>query len=183
MVAGFALVIAHEAAGFHEPAKGALHHPALRQQLKSFRLVATFDDFERQAGVPEEGSHLLHPGFQFSLIAAVRVDQPHAQKQMAEQTEQDLGSVPVLHAGGADVDAQEQPLGIGQDMAFASFDFLPRIVTAAAGPDGVRALDALAVDDPGAGQGVFFSFWRSAGRKASLIRDHRPLADHRVKAS
>jgi hypothetical protein len=102
---------------------------------------------------------------------------------MAEQTEQDLRPVPVLHAGGANMDTQEQPLGIGQKVAFAPFDFLPRVVAAAAAPYGVGALDALAVDDPGAGLGVFFSCRRSAGRKESLIRGQRPLADHRVKAS
>lgn len=183
VVAGFALMIAHKTAGFHEPSKGAFHHPTLGQELKAFGLVAPFDDGERQAGLPEEGSHLFHPGFQFSLIAAVGEDQRDAQKQMAEQAAQDLGPVPVLHAGGSDVDAEEQPLRIGQEMAFAAFDFLPRIVAAAAGPNCVRALDALAVDDPGARRGVFFSVRRSAGRKASLIRGHRPLADHRVKAS
>ena len=182
-MAGFALMVGCQAAGFHEPAKGAFHHPAPGQQLKAFGLVAAFDDFQGKATVAEEIPHLPHPGFEFPLIAAVGKDQGHAQKQMAEQTAQDLRAIPVLHAGRAYMEPQKQPLGIGQEVAFAPFDFLSRVEAAAAGPDGIGAFDALAVDDGRAGSGVFFSFRRSAGRKASLIRGHRPLADQRVKAS
>ena len=42
VVAGLALVVAHEAARFHEPAKGALHHPAPWEQFKTFGVVAAF---------------------------------------------------------------------------------------------------------------------------------------------
>jgi hypothetical protein len=146
-------------------------------------LVTAFDDFQGKAAVPEQGSQLPHPGLQFALVAAVGKNQAHAQKQAAKQAEHDFGPVPVLHAGRADMDPQKQPLGIGQEMALAAFDFLPRIVAAAAGPDGIGAFDALAVDDGRAGLGVFFSFRRSAGRRASLMRGHRPSAVHRVKAS
>ena len=126
---------------------------------------------------------MLHPGFEFALIATVGKDQGHAQKQMAELAKEDLRAIPVLHAGRSDMDPQEQPLGIGQEVALAPFDFLSRVETAAAGPDGIGAIDALAVDDGRAGSGVFLSMRRRAGRKASLMRGHRPLADHRVKAS
>ena len=81
------------------------------------------------------------------------------------------------------MDAQEQPLGVGQKVPFAPFDFLARVVAAAAGSGGIGAFDALAVDDGRARGGVFFSMRRRAGRKASLMRGHRPLADQRVKAS
>ena len=81
------------------------------------------------------------------------------------------------------MNAQKQPLGIGQEMALAPFDFLARVVTAAACGNGVGALDALAVHDGGAGKGVFLSFNRSAGRKTSLMRTHKPSADQRAKAS
>ena len=183
MVAGLALIITGQAAGFHEPAEGPFHHPASWQKFEFFDFVAAFDDFQGKATVAEEIPHLPHPGFEFALIAAVGKDQGHAQKQMAEQTEQDLRAIPVLHAGRAHMDPEEQPLGIGQEVAFAPFDFLARVEAAAAGPDGIGAFDALAVDDGRAGGGVFFSVRRRVGRKASLIRGHRPLADQRVKAS
>ena len=182
-MAGFALVVACQAAGFHEPAKGAFDYPAPWQQLKTLGLVAAFDDFQGQTAVAEEFPHLPHPSFQFALIAPVGKDQGHVQKQMAEEAKQDFGTIPVLHAGGADVNAQEQPLGIGQEVAFASFDLLACVIAAAAGGHGIGAFDALAVDDGRAGRGVFFSFRRRAGRKASLMRGHKPLADQRVKAS
>ena len=154
-MAWFALMVACQTAGFHEPAEGAFHHPTPGQQLKALGLIAAFDDFQGKAGVAEEDPHLPHPGFQFSLIAAVGKDQGHAQKQMAEQAKQDLRAIPVLHAGRSDVNSQQQTLGIGQEVAFAPFDFLARIVAAAAGGYGVGAFDALAVDDGRAGSGVF----------------------------
>ena len=54
MVTGRALVVAREAARFHEPAKGAFHHPAPWEQLKTFGLVAAFDDFQGKARVAKE---------------------------------------------------------------------------------------------------------------------------------
>ena len=155
VVAGFAFVVTCQAAGFHEPAEGVFHDPTPSQQLKAFRLIAAFDDFQGKAAVSEEGSHLPHPGLQFPLITAVGEDQGHAQKPMAEQTQKHLGPIPVLNAGRPDVNPEKQALGIGQEMAFAAFDFLARIVAAAAGPDGVGAFDALAVDNGRTGLGVF----------------------------
>ena len=105
--------------------------------------------------MPEEGAHLPHPSLQFALIATVGEDQGHGQKQMAEQAKEDLRAIPVLHAGRSDMNAQEQPLGIGQEVAFAPFDLLPRIEAAAARPDGIGTFDALAVDDGRTGLGVF----------------------------
>lgn len=102
---------------------------------------------------------------------------------MAEEAKEDLRAIPVLDAGRSDMNAQEQPLGIGQEVAFAPFDLFPRVEAAAARPDGIGALDALTIDDGGAGLGVFFSVRRSAGRRASLIRGHNPLAVQRVSAS
>lgn len=100
----------------------------------------------------ENASHLLHPGFQLSLIGAIRNDQGVGQKEMANR---DLGPVPVLHAGRADVDAEKQALGIRQEMAFMPFDFLSPVVATAARPDGIGTFDALTVDDGRAGRGVF----------------------------
>ena len=102
---------------------------------------------------------------------------------MAKQTKEDLRAIPVLHAGWPDMNAKEQPLGVGQEVAFAPFDLFPRVEAAAARPDRIGTFDTLTVDDGGAGLGVFFRVRRSAGRKASLIRGHQPLAVQRVSAS
>ena len=95
---GFALMIPCQTAGFHEPAKGAFHHPAPWEQLKTLDLTAAFNDFQ------------THPPFWFYLIAAVGKDQGHAQKQMAEQTKQNLRPIRVLCAGRTVMDARQQPL-------------------------------------------------------------------------
>ena len=123
-----------------KPAKGAFHHPAPGQQLKALGLIAAFDDFQGKATVAEEIPHLPHPSFEFALIAAVGKDQGHAQKQMAELAKEDLRAIPVLHAGRSDMDAEEQALGIGQEVAFAPFDFLSRVEAAAAWGSGDSAV-------------------------------------------
>ena len=69
-----------QTAGLHEPAEGALHHPAPREQVEALGVVAAFDNFQGQAAVPEVLAHLPHPGFQFALITAVGKDQTKDQK-------------------------------------------------------------------------------------------------------
>ena len=107
---GFALMIPCQTAGFHEPAKGAFHHPALWEQLKALDLIAAFNDFQSQAAVAEAGPHLPHPLFWFSLIAAVGKDQGHAQKTNGRTDKTDPWPIPVLHAGRTGLDARQQPV-------------------------------------------------------------------------
>ena len=47
-----------------------------------------------------------------------------------------------------------RPEGVGDDEPLAAVDLLPGVVAAGVAPDGVGALDALGVDQPGAGLGV-----------------------------
>lgn len=156
MVTGIALVVADQTAAFDQPAEGALFDPAPRQQDKTAGGIAAFNDLQGQpAGVPKEHSHPLHTSLQLALIAAVGEDQAQAQEQMAKHTEENFGPVAVLHTGRGDHQTGQIAPGVGQQVALASFDLFAGIVAAAPGGCGVGTFDALAVDDRGAGYGVF----------------------------
>jgi hypothetical protein len=64
------------------------------------------------------------------------------------------GTVTVLDARGEHDDHDEQAQGVGDDEPLPAVDLLAGVVTTAVASDGVRALDALRVDDPGAGLGI-----------------------------
>lgn len=184
VVAWIALMIAHQSARLDQPAEGALNDPAPGQQDEALGLVAALDDREHQPCRMPKGLRCGgDKAFELSGIAAIGKNDAQAQEQGAEDAEHDLGGIAILHARRRDYHAQEQPLSVGENVAFATFDLLARIVAAAAGCHGVSALHALAVDDRGAGRGVFFSPTRRRSRNAVLIRSHKPLLIQRVKAS
>jgi hypothetical protein len=62
-----------------------------------------------------------------------------------------LGTVTVLHARGEHDDHDELAQGVGDDEPLPAVDLHAGVVTTAVASGGVRALDALRVDDPGAG--------------------------------
>ena len=62
------------------------------------------------------------------------------------------GTVAVLDIGCMDHGIDQEAIGIGQDMAFASLDLLAGVVTARAA--GLGRLGRLAVDDPSRGTGL-----------------------------
>ncbi len=71
-MAGIALVIAVEAAAFHQPAKGALDHPAPGQQHKTFGLLAALDDLQAQPPLmAPDFPGLRNEAFEFPGITAV----------------------------------------------------------------------------------------------------------------
>ena len=61
-------VVEAQAAGFDQPAKGALDDPALGQEFETFGLAAAAHDLQMQ---PAKGTQGLHPCDQLACIAAV----------------------------------------------------------------------------------------------------------------
>lgn len=62
-----ALVVAHQAALFVQPAEGTLHHPAFGQDLEAVCFVAALDDEDRQScGMAKEPACLCHNGFELA---------------------------------------------------------------------------------------------------------------------
>ena len=132
VVAGVLLVVAGEAALFHQPAEAALDDPAPWQHDEALLIFKLFDDAQSEAcAMSEELARAAHEGFEFACVAAVGEDHQQAQQAVAEHAEQQLGTIAVLHAGGCDHHAEQQAVGVGERVAFAALDLFARIVTGA----------------------------------------------------
>lgn len=151
------LVVACEATLLHQPAEAAFDDPAARQHNETLLIFKLPDDTHDEAGcVPEKPPHALHEGIEFASVTAVGEDDDQVQEAEAQQAEQQLRAVTMLHAGGRDHHAQEQAVGVGKRMALAASDHFARGV-AAAQSWSLPAFDRLAVDDSGAGRGVLIT--------------------------
>jgi hypothetical protein len=137
-------VVAVEPARTSQPAKGAFHNPAPRQDLEGMQL-GTFDYLYRAA------PPVLRPVQQGSGVATVGPDVSDSPRGLLpEEGRQQLPSrIPVLNVGWQDHHQQHQTHRIDQDMSFAALDLFAGIVTPLVA--GFTALDALAVDDRRAG--------------------------------
>ena len=126
-----ALVIAHQAPLFHQPAKRALHYPAPGQHLKSLDSVAPAHDLHHQLRADRP-----HPvGKGRARIAAIDPHNPQPGKPPQHSAQQPLGSRLLRGAGGRDPNAQNQPQRIDQQMPFATLGFLGGIVADRAARD------------------------------------------------
>ena len=177
------LVIARQPPLFHQPAKTSLDDPAPGQHDEALLIFEPLDDGKsKTCPLPKARSHGAHEGFEFSCVTAIRENDQQAQKLVAEHAQENFGTITVLHAGRCHNHAQQQAVGVCQRVAFASFDLFARVV-AAAGCRELAALDALAVDDPCAGRGVFFNPARTWLRRTSLMRGSTPWRVHWASAS
>ena len=169
------LVVACEPPLLDQPAKTPLNDPTPGQHDEAFLIFKFLDDAQSEVRAhAEEPPHLNDKFLKLPCVAAVCKDHEQAQKAVAEHAQEHFGSVSILHARRCDHHAEEQAIGIGQSVAFAPFDLFTCVVAAACGGE-LPALDGLAVDDPCAGRGVFFSVsTRTRSRSAVLMRGQRP---------
>ena len=129
---GVLLVVAGEAALLHQPAEAAFDDPTPWQHDEAFLIFELFDDAQREARtVTEEAAHVLHEDFEFPCIATIREDHQQAQQAVAEQAQQQLRAIAVLHACWRDHHTKQQAVGVGERMALAPFDLLARVIAAA----------------------------------------------------
>ena len=85
--------------------------------------VTAADDLENPRAGPGDGS--LHLP---ALIARVSDDAFEKGKAPSRLSQQSLGSVSILHAGGMDVDGEQQSECVGQDVALAAQYLLARVI-------------------------------------------------------
>ena len=184
MVARVLLVITGEAALLDQPAEAALDHPAPWQHDEAFLVFEFLDDAQGEVRAhAEEPAHVRNELFELSGVAAVGEDHQQAHQVVAKEAQEHFGSVAILHARRCDHHAEEQAVGVGQSVALAPFDLFACVVAAARGGE-LPAFDALAVDDPGAGRGVFFSVsTRTRSRSAVLMRGQTPCSVQVARAS
>lgn len=103
-----------EAAVSVQPRDGSLDHPAAGEQLEALCGIRALDDLQRPfADFGERGPEFV------AGIAAIGEHVPQPWETVTDAGE-DIGSaVAVLDIGGVDDSADQQALGVGNDMAFA----------------------------------------------------------------
>jgi YD repeat-containing protein len=160
-------IIPHQAALFHKPAKGPLHHPATRQHLEAHLILRPFDNVQMQAAARAQG---FHPGHQRPRITAVGPDLGQFAIPAHATLQERSGPVPILFIGRPHIHSQQQAQHIHQDMAFAPRDLLACIVTAHAPL--ITDFDRLAVQHGGGGAGA--TARGDADRPAQDVMDAEP---------
>jgi hypothetical protein len=163
-VYGIELVILCQALVSSQPGKGAFHYPAAWQDFKAFHVVAAQDNLDREAVL------LLGPREQVACILSICPDLLQARKVLGTVLQNLLGSLPVILVGGGDKDLQDPSARVYEEVAFAAFDFLVRVIADVivcfAPPFSVVLTDWLS-KTAAEGVGSCCSRTRSASRKAA----------------
>src|ERR1041384_3387394 len=132
-----------------KPAECAFDDPPLRQDYEAFEAVGALDDLQADLAIPAQQRH---PGLQEARIGAISPNAAQPREPMPQEAQKELGAVTILHACGRHHYSNEQPQRVYQDMALAPFDLFGTIK--ACGPSAIGGLDALRVDNRGAGLAV-----------------------------
>ena len=115
-------MVAHEAAALHGPGEGALDDPAAAQDDEAGHERHTADGLDCNAGF------VFCPGHQPPGVAAVCEDTFDEWETTSGFLQHALATVAVLDIGAVDLDRQQAPIGVGQDVALASMDAFTCIV-------------------------------------------------------
>ncbi len=105
-----------------EPREGAFHNPSAGQNLEAFSDIGAFDDLERP--LAELGQSIFEFG---SGVAAIGEDMAQPGKGRADRSQQWHRAVAVLDLGAVNHGGDEEPTGVGEDVALAPLDQLARI--------------------------------------------------------
>lgn len=85
--------------------------------------VAAAHDLERPgAGAGDDSLHLA------ALVSRIADDPLHERKGASGLAQQSLGPVPILNARRVNDDREEEPEGVGQDVALAAENLLARVI-------------------------------------------------------
>ncbi len=128
----------------HEPAEGAFDDPAAGLDVEAAGGGVALDDFE----VDAEVGGLFH-GFGFVAVVGPGFDDGGV--ALADLSQELGAGGGVVDAGGGDGHGQQEAEGVGDDVPFATDDLLGGVDALAGQVDGGGGLDALAVDQAGAG--------------------------------
>ena len=138
-------VIAHKSALVHQPAEGALHHPAARQDFEAFGRVGAFNDLDGQFGT--ETFDPLGKGL--ARIATIYPQDTQPGEPAQDAPQKYLGSVAFGDVGWGHNHAEHQPQRIHQQMPLAAFDPFAGVITHGAAV--TRRLHTLTVQNRGRG--------------------------------
>src|SRR5687767_8117293 len=118
-------IISDQATMPHEPRERSLHHPAPRQDFKSFGSIRTLYDLHFEFSA--QGSDPIGEGG--TGVTAIYPEQAQPSKYGQCPQKQGLRSVAFRGAGRGDNDAEQEAECINKDVSFASFNLLGGIIT------------------------------------------------------
>jgi hypothetical protein len=116
------LVVADEPSVLDDPSEGPLYHPAAAQHLETFCGGRAFDDLD------DDMSLLPGPLHEPTSVAAIGKSVFDERISCAGCLEYQLGAIAILNVGRVDPDGKEPPIGVGQDVTLATFNFLARVI-------------------------------------------------------
>jgi transposase len=187
------LEVPGQSAASSEPREGPFHNPSARQHLEALGAIGPLDDFQREAADPFKRAFQLR-----TRIAAIGEDMAQPRPAFHDGLQHLRGAVAILDSGTVDDETDQQPTGVGHDVALAAVDLLASVEAPNAAA--FSGLDGLAVDDTGrwaclpslllpcrhdervvdgakhahVAPGVEIVLHRGEGRK--VLRQHAPLA-------
>src|SRR5690348_15751889 len=127
-----------------QPGECSLDYPAPGKQAKACGLIWPLDDGKRPLPHPSEGRFQL-----FASITAIGEDVAQPREEIADRSQYADRAVPILDVGAVHLGADQQPGGVGDDVALAPVDLLAGVVPARSAA--LSGLDRLAVDHPDRG--------------------------------
>src|SRR5438128_8110371 len=138
------LEVLGETSAATEPSQAALHHPAPGQELEAFDTGRALNDFDRPRPAIGDGVEQL-----VAAIDAVGEDMAQLGEGLPQRAQQGNRAMRILDVGLVHAHREQEPLGVGDDMALAPLDAFAGVNPARAAAFGRR--HALAVDNAGAG--------------------------------
>jgi hypothetical protein len=109
-----------------QPAKGSLHNPAARKNVKAFDCVGPFHNLQPEAVAVSQRSDPLD---QFSSVSPIGPNEPDTQIGIAYQREEYFGAVSILNVGCMNDYGNNQPQRVYEQMPFAAIDLLAGIIS------------------------------------------------------
>ena len=163
-----------EAAVAAEPRQRPFYDPTAGQDFEALGGIGSLDDLDGPFADAAQGFAQLVAG-----IATIGEQVPEPREPVDDFSEQQRCPVTILDIGRVDQGVDEVALGVGQDMALAALDLLARIIATRAAALG--GLDALAVDDAGAGRGFTVMDFAHDHQQRMVQRLPQPVVAPQVK--
>ena len=116
------IILAHATKSSH-PGEGALHDPAMGQELETLDVVRSFHDFQDPTALA------LDPLHQLACVTAVGPNQLKPREVVLDLLENGLRPIPILDPRGMNRHRQDQPHRVHQDVTLAPRDLLAGIVS------------------------------------------------------
>jgi hypothetical protein len=168
---GGGFVVAHQPAVMHEPAEGALHHPATGQHFEPRGVVRALHHLDRQLG-----TEFFDPvGEVGARVASIHPQNAQPGEPGKHAAQDQLRASAFSNAGRRHRHAEHQAQGVHQQMPLPALDALGCIITHRAAV--VRRLHALAVQDGGGGPAAFIR--HSPNEGAERVVERSPLVIER----